>query len=157
MAKTHPSILQEDVTIHNPSLESNLHLCHPPSSISQDSLHHDTLEQSTSQASCVHSLDSQAYGSSCGHVKGSLIIQAEEQDVEDTINSSYIFHIGSHKNIELLILIDSQSANLGEMSCTINSFDQPPFLGYHHSHASVCYDECPITSCDLLSSHYTLT
>lgn len=145
MVKTHPSILQEDITIHNVSPESNLHLYHPPSSASHESLHHDSLERSASQASCALSLDSQAASSSCGHVQGSLIIQAEEQDGEDTINSS--------ENIELPFLIDPRSMNLGEISCTINSFDQPPFLGCHKSYASICCDEFPSTSYDLLSSH----
>jgi len=44
MVKTHPSIPQEDFTITNPSLESNLHLFHHPSSTSHDSLHHDLLK-----------------------------------------------------------------------------------------------------------------
>lgn len=98
MVKTHLSIMQEDITITNPSLETNLQLYHPPSSTSHYSLHHGSLERSTSQASCVHSLDSQATGSSYSHVQGSVIIQAEEQDGECTINSS--------QNIELPFLID---------------------------------------------------
>lgn len=60
---------------------------------------------------------------------------------------------GSHQDNGLPFLNDSQPTNLGETSCTINSFDQPLVLGYHHSHASVCCDECPRTSCDLLFSH----
>lgn len=43
--------------------------------------------------------------------------------------------------------------NLGETSCTINYFNQPPVLGFHHSHASICFDEHPSTSYDVLSSH----
>ena len=93
----------------------------------------------------MHSLDSQVVVSSCGHVQGSLIIQVEDKDGEDTINAS--------QNIELPLLIDSQSVNLGETSCIFNSFDQPPLLGCHHSHASICFDEWPCTSYDLLSSH----
>ncbi len=64
-----------------------------------------------------------------------------------------MFQSGSHQHIELPFLIDSQSTNLGETSCTINSFDQPRVLGCHHSHASVCCDEHPITSCDMFFSH----
>lgn len=145
MVKNYPSIPEEDITIPNPSLESNLHLYHPPSSTSHDSLHHDSLERSTSQASCVNSLDSQAAGSSCSHVQGIIIIQAEEQDNEDTLNF--------YQNIELPFLIDPRSMNLGETSSTINSLDQPPALGCHHSHAFVCCDEHPRKSYDLLSSH----
>lgn len=61
--------------------------------------------------------------------------------------------INSSQNIEPPFLIDSQSANLGETSCTINSFDQPLVLGYHHSHTSICCDEFQSTSYDLLPSH----
>jgi len=50
-------------------------------------------------------------------------------------------------------LNDSQFDNLSGTSCTINSFDQPLILGNHHSHASICHDECPSTSCDLPFSH----
>ncbi len=88
MEKSRPSITQEEITVPKPSLESNLHLCHPPSSTSHDSLHHDSLEKSTSQDSYAHSLDTQATSSSFSHVQGSLIIQVEERDDEDTINFS---------------------------------------------------------------------
>jgi len=55
---------------------------------------------------------------------------------------------GSHQDIDLPFLNDSQLANLGETSHKINFFDQPPGLGCHHSH-----DEHPCTSCDFLFSH----
>lgn len=145
MVKTQPSIPQEDITFHNPSLESNLDHFHPPSYISHDSLHHYSLERSDSQASCVHSLDPRATSSSCSHVQDSIIIKPKDQDDEYIINSS--------QNIELTFLVDSRSANLGETSCTINSFDQPLVLGCHHSHASICCDEFLGTSYDVLSSH----
>lgn len=145
MVKTHPSISQGDITVPNPSLESNINLFHPPSSTSHDSLHHDSLERSTSQVSCAKSLDYPNAGSSCSHVQGNIIIQVEEEDGEEKINSS--------QNIKLPFLIDRQSTNLGETSCTIDSLDQPPVLGFHHFHASVCCDEHPSTSYDILSSH----
>lgn len=44
-------------------------------------------------------------------------------------------------------------SNLGGTSCTINSFDQPPILSGHHSHASICHEKCPSTSCYLIFSH----
>jgi len=69
----------------------------------------------------------------------------DKKDGEHTINSS--------QNIELPFLIDSRSMNLGETSCTINYFDQPPVVGCHHSNAFVCRDELPSTSFGLLSSH----
>jgi len=78
-------------------------------------------------------------------VQGSLIIQIEKKDSEETINST--------QSIELPFLIDPCSMNLGEKSCTINSFDQPPFSGCHQSHISVCCDECLSTSYDLFPSH----
>jgi len=83
MAKTHSSILQENIILHNLSLKFDLHLCHTSSSISHDSLHHDLLEQSTSKASRAYSLYSQATRSNCSHVQGSLITQAEEREDED--------------------------------------------------------------------------
>lgn len=58
ITKTHSSIPQEDITIHNSSLEVDLPLCHRRSFTSHDSLYHDSLDQSVSPARCVHSLDS---------------------------------------------------------------------------------------------------
>lgn len=93
----------------------------------------------------MQSLVPRVVGSSCSHLQYSLIIQTEEEDSEDIINSS--------QSIEPPSLIDSRSANLGETSCTFNYFDQSLVLGCHHSHASVCCDEHPSTSYDILSSH----
>jgi len=73
IAKTYSSIPQEDVTIHNSSLEPYLHLCHPLLSIIHDSFYHDSLDQSTSLASCLHSLDSQDVGSYCDQAQSSHI------------------------------------------------------------------------------------
>lgn len=46
---TYSSILQEDITIHNSSLESDLHLYHPPSSTVHESQYHESLDESISQ------------------------------------------------------------------------------------------------------------
>lgn len=78
MAKSHSSIQQDDIIVHNLSLDSYLHLCCPPSSTSDDFLYHDSLDQSTSPASYAHSHDSQVAGPNCGQVQGSLITQAKE-------------------------------------------------------------------------------
>ena len=82
MVKTHSSIPQEDIIIHYPSLESDLHIFRPPSSISHDSLYHESLDQSTSQARCVHSLDSQDASSNYGHVQGGIIAQQRSRKVK---------------------------------------------------------------------------
>lgn len=71
MVKTHSSILQKDITVHNPSLKADLPLCHPPSFTS-----HDSLDQSVSPASYAPSLDSQSAGSNCDQVQGSHITPA---------------------------------------------------------------------------------
>jgi len=143
ITKTHSSIPQEDVTVHNSSLEYDLHLCHPPSSTSHDSLYHDLLDQSTSLAICSHSLDSPAASLNCDQAQGSHITQVEEHKGEDTINIPSLIQNCAHQNNELPFLNNSQFANLGGTSCTINYFDQPPILVSHHSHASICHDECP--------------
>ncbi len=58
-----------------------------------------------------------------------------------------------HQKNQLPLLNDIKTTNLGGTSCTTHSFDQPPVLGSHHSHAYICRDEHPNTSCDLLFSH----
>lgn len=62
-----------------------------------------------------------------------------------------------HQNNEFPFLNNSQSSNLSGKYSTINSFNQPPALGgsqpNDYNSISVCHNECPSTSCDLLVSH----
>lgn len=69
------------------------------------------------------------------------------------MNSPSLIQNCPHQNNELPFFNNSQSTNLCETSYTINYFDQPPALGSDHSHASICCDEHPCTSCDLMFSH----
>lgn len=58
--KTHASILQDDVIVHKSSLKSNLDFCyHLSSTYRPNSLYHDPLDQSSTLAISLHSLDSQ--------------------------------------------------------------------------------------------------
>ena len=50
--KTHSSIPQEDIIVHNSSIESDMHLFHRLSSTSHESLYHDSLNHYYSIVSC---------------------------------------------------------------------------------------------------------
>jgi len=63
--KTHSSIQQEDVTVHNFNFKADPDFYYPLSSLDPDSLYHDSLDQFSSPASYPHSLDSQVVGSNC--------------------------------------------------------------------------------------------
>lgn len=76
MVKTNTSILQDDVTVHNSSLEYDLDFCFPLSSICHDSLYRDMLDQSTPPANFSHSLYFQSIGPNW--VQGSHITQVKE-------------------------------------------------------------------------------
>jgi len=105
--KTHSSIPQEVINVHNSSLEFDLYLCHPPSSTSCDCLYHDSLDQSIPLASCSHSLDSQATGSICDQVQDRHITQAEEKKGKDAINVLSLIQNCAHQNNEIPFLSDS--------------------------------------------------
>ena len=88
-------------------------------------------------------------GSNFDQVQVNHITPVEEQKGEDTINYPSLIKNCLHQNNGLAFSNNSQYDNLDETSYIINSFDQPPVLGSHHSHASICHDKCPSTSCDL--------
>ena len=67
MVKTN-SIPQDDVTIHNSSLESDLDFCYSLSSTCDDSLYHDPSDQSAPPASFSNSLDFCVVGSNCDQI-----------------------------------------------------------------------------------------
>ena len=85
-------------------------------------------------------------------MQGSHITQVEDQKGEETIILPSLFQNCPHQKKSLSFFNYYQSTNLSGTSCTIRYIDQPPTLGNHHSPDSICHDECPSTSCDLLFS-----
>lgn len=71
--KTHSSILQEDVTLHNSNLKADLDFYYPLSSSHTNSLYHDWLDQFSSPASSPHSLYSQVVDLNCDQVQDNHI------------------------------------------------------------------------------------
>lgn len=57
MVKTNSSILQDDITIHNYSLESDLDFCYPLSSTCHESLYRDPPDQPNPPSNFPHSLN----------------------------------------------------------------------------------------------------
>lgn len=132
MVKTNFSISQDDVTIHNSSLEFVLDFYHPLSSTCHDCLYHDEPDQSTPPVSFPHSLNLRVVGSNCNQIQGSHITQVEEKEGEDAFNLSSIFQNHPCEDDVLPLLDDFQSPNLGSESNANNSFNQFITLGDNH-------------------------
>jgi len=157
MVKTNSSIPQDDLIVHNSSMNS----CYPLSSTCLDSLYSDPTDQLAPPVGLSQSLDFRVAGSNWNQVQGTHFTQEEEKEGEDALNISCFCQDPLCQGYAFLFLGDCEYANIGSESNAINYFNQSIASDNNHSNDVYFIDawnhECPGALADILVSHEDFT